>query len=251
MIEQFFTIILTSLYSFFGSLGVSIIVLTVLIKSLLIPLSVPSLKARDQMEKVKPELDKLKEKYKNKPKELRDAQTELYQKYNINPLSGCLPQIIMIVILIGLYRSLNSFLGNGEIDGMVINTHFLWMDLTQQDSTYILPIVAGVSQLFMSLMISPGAEVRDMVPNKSKKKEVQEQNKKEEDMADMAKSMQQQMIFIMPIMTAFIAVKFPSGLAVYWVVANLFGIVQQYFVSGWGGLGLYYQRLMLKIKNNH
>jgi YidC/Oxa1 family membrane protein insertase len=248
MIEQFFTIILTSLYSFIGDLGLSIVVLTILIRSLLIPFSLPGLKARSKMEKVKPELDKLKKKYKGKPKELKQAQAELYQKYNINPLSGCLPQIVMIVILIGLYRSLNSFLGNGEIDGLVINTRFLWMDLTQPDSTYVLPILAGVSQLFMSLMISPGAEVRDIVPNKSKKKEIQKKNEKEEDMADMAKNMQQQMIFIMPLMTAFIAARFPSGLAVYWVTANLFGIAQQYFVSGWGGLSLYYRRLMLKLR---
>lgn len=251
MIEQFFTIILTSLYSFIGDLGFSIIVLTILIKAILLPFSLPGLKTRDKMEKIKPELDKLKKKYKNNPKELKKAQTELYQKYNINPISGCLPQIVMIVILIGLYRSLNSFLGDGTVDGLVINTNFLWMDLTQPDSTYALPIIVGISQLLMALMMSPGAEVRDIVPNKSKKKDVQEENKKEEDMADMAKNMQQQMIFIMPLMTAFIAARFPSGLAVYWVVANLFGVVQQFFVSGWGGLGLYYKRLMLKIKSNN
>jgi len=59
--------------------------------------------------------------------------------------------------------------------------------------------------------------------------------------------MQQQMIFIMPLMTGFIASKFPSGLAVYWVVANIFGIVQQYFVSGFGGLSLYLQRIKKKL----
>lgn len=201
------------------------------------------------MKEIKPEVDKLKKKFKGKPKEFNKAQAELYKKYNINPLSGCLPQIVMIVILIGLYRSLTSFLENGVADGMVIDTTFLWLDLTQPDNTYILPVIAGLSQLFMALMISPGAEVRDIVPNKAKSKEVQEENKKEEDMADMAKNMQQQMIFLMPLMTAFIAARFPSGLAVYWVMANLFGIVQQYFVSGWGGLGLYYKRARLKLEH--
>lgn len=96
-------------------------------------------------------------------------------------------------------------------------------------------------------MLAPGAEVRDLVPNKSKNQVVKKENEKEEDMADMAKSMQQQMIFIMPLMTGFIASKFPSGLAVYWVVANIFGIVQQYFVSGFGGLSLYLQRIKKKL----
>jgi YidC/Oxa1 family membrane protein insertase len=96
-------------------------------------------------------------------------------------------------------------------------------------------------------MISPGSEVRDIVPNKAKSKKIQQENVKEEEMADMAKNMQQQMIYIMPLMTGFIASRFPSGLAVYWVVANLFGIVQQYFVSGWGGISLYLKRAKLKL----
>lgn len=231
----------------FGGLGISIVVMTLLIRALLLPFSLPSLKAREKMEKVKPEIDKLKKKYKNNPKELKKAQAELYQRYNINPLSGCLPQIVMVVILIGLYRSLNSFLENGVIDGVVISTEFLWLDLTKPDNTFVLPVLAGVSQLFMSLMISPGSEVRDIVPNKAKSKKTQQANVKEEEMADMAKNMQQQMIYIMPLMTGFIASRFPSGLAVYWVVANLFGIVQQYFVSGWGGVSLYLKRAKLKL----
>ncbi len=247
MLENFFTILLSSLYSVFGNLGVSIVVMTLLIRALLLPFSLPSLKAREKMEKVRPEIDKLKKKFKNNPKELKKAQAELYQKYNINPLSGCLPQIVMVVILIGLYRSLNSFLENGVIDGVVISTEFLWLDLTVPDSTFVLPVLAGVSQLLMSLMISPGSEVRDIVPNKAKSKKIQQENVKEEEMADMAKNMQQQMIYIMPLMTGFIASRFPSGLAVYWVVANLFGIVQQYFVSGWGGISLYLKRAKLKL----
>ena len=245
MLEQFFILILTSLYSIFNDLGVSIVAMTVLIKSLLIPISIPSMKAQKKMGDLQPKLSKLKKKFKDKPKELQQAQVDLYKKYNINPLSGCLPQIVMIIILIGLYRALNTFLDNGTIDGVVINTRFLWMDLTQPDSTYVLPILAGVSQLIMSLMISPGGEVRDIVPNESRSKKIQQKNKEEEDTAEMAKSMQKQMIFLMPFMTAFIATRFPSGLAVYWVMANIFSLVQQYFVSGPGGLVTYWQRAKL------
>lgn len=245
MIEQVFTIILTSLYSLVGNLGLSIILMTLLIKSLLIPASLPSLKAQKKMTAITPELEKLKKKHKKDPKSLQQAQIELYKKYNVNPLAGCLPQIVMIVILIGLYRSLNSFLDNGVVGGIVVDPSFLWLNLTKPDQTYILPILAGISQLILSLMISPGGEVRDMVPNKSKNKKIQEKNKAEEDTASMARNMQRQMIFLMPFMTAFIAAKFPSGLAVYWVVANIFALVQQYFVSGLGGLKTYWNRSIL------
>lgn len=200
------------------------------------------------MKKLAPKIEKMKMKFKGDPKGLQQAQVELYKKYNVNPLAGCLPQIVMIVILVGLYRSLNTLLGNGVIDGLAVETSFLWLNLTQPDSSYVLPVLAGLSQLILSLMISPGAEVRDIVPNKSKLKKVQKKNEEEEGMASMAKNMQQQMVFIMPFMTAFIASRFPSGLAVYWVVANIFTIVQQYFISGLGGLSKYWNRALLVVR---
>ncbi len=245
MLEQFFTAVLVSLHSYLGNLGWSIVAMTLLIKSALLPFSLKSLKAQNKIKKLSPKLEKLKQKFKKDPKGLQKAQAELYQKYNVNPLSGCLPQIAMIIIILGLYRSLNSFLGNGAVDGMSVNPMFFWLNLTEPDQTYIMPILAGFSQLIMSLMISPGGEVRDVVPNKSKKKKIRDENKEEEDMASMAQSMQQQMIFIMPFMTAFIATRLPSGLAVYWILANVFSIVQQYFVSGLGGLKKYWIRAQL------
>jgi YidC/Oxa1 family membrane protein insertase len=88
------------------------------------------------------------------------------------------------------------------------------------------------------------------VPNKSKNKNVKAANEKEENTAEMAAAMQQQMIFVMPIIMVVIAAQFPSGLALYWVVSNIFTIGQQYFVSGWGGLIVYYQRLVNKYGKN-
>ena len=128
-----------------------------------------------------------------------------------------------------------------------MNLEFLWFNLSQNDTTYVLPVLAGLTQFILSLMIAPGGEVRDIVPNKSKNKKVKKANEKEEDKAEMAASMQQQMIFVMPIIMGVIAARFPSGLALYWVVSNAFNIGQQYFVSGWGGLTTYYQRLLIKI----
>lgn len=248
MFEQFFNIILTSLYSVIGDLGLSIVAMTLLIRSLLLPISLPSLKAQKKIRKIQPQLEKLKKKHKKNPKAMQQAQKELYKKYNVNPLAGCLPQIFKIIILLGLYRALTSFLGNGVADGLVINPHFLWLDLTQPDSTYIFPILVGAIQFLLALMLSPGAEVRDIVPNKASSEKLKKENEKEENTAEMAKAMQKQMVFMMPVMTAFIATRLPAGMAVYWVTTNLYSIIQQYFISGWGGLETYWQRITGKLK---
>ena len=150
--------------------------------------------------------------------------------------------------MIFLYRALITFLGDTTHQGIDIKTTFFWMDLSLPDPKFILPVLAAGSQFILSLMLAPGAEVRDIVPNDSKLKKVKEANEKEEDTAEMAQSMQRQMMFIMPIMTGFIALKFPSGLALYWVASTVFSVVQQYFVSGPGGLTLYIERFLNKVK---
>ncbi len=177
------------------------------------------------------------------------AQIELYKKYNVNPLSGCLPQIGQLFFLILLYQVMVEFLNTPEINGIIINTNFLWMNLAKTDTLYILPVLAGVTQLILSLMVAPGGEVPDLVPNDSNKKAVIKANEKEEGMADMAATMQKQMIFMMPVMTGFIAIGFPSGLGLYWVATTVFSIVQQYFSTGWGGLPIYWQRARTFLAN--
>jgi len=169
---------------------------------------------------------------------------ELYKTHNINPLSGCLPQVVQIVLLIVLYRVLVSFVSKSEFDGVTLNPIFFWLNLTKPDQFFILPVLAGLTQLFLSLMILPGGETPDVIPNDVKTKKLKEENKKEEDTADMAAAMQKQMLFIMPVMTAFIAVRFPSGLALYWVASTVFSIVQQYFITGLGGIAIYSGRVV-------
>lgn len=231
------------LYQFTGNLGSALILFTVIIRSAMFPITLSSLKAANNIKKLQPELKELQKKHKDDKPAMQQAQMELYKKYNINPLAGCLPQILQIGVLILLYRVLVDFLGKSEIHGIVINTNFLGLQLNHPDPTYILPVLAGLTQLLLSLMIAPGAEQKDIVPNKSKKQKVQKENKKEEDFAEMAQTMQQQMLFIMPVMTGILALQFPAGLSLYWVATTLFSIGQQWYVSGWGGITLYYQRL--------
>jgi YidC/Oxa1 family membrane protein insertase len=238
---------LIELMTLTGSLGAAIIIFTIVLRSILLPLTLPSLKAQNKMRELKPEIDALKKKHGKDKKAFQQSQVELYQKYNVNPLAGCLPQLAQIAVLIVLYHALITFLGESVYNGVQLVTHFLWLDLTIPDKLFILPVIAGVSQLILSLMIAPGGEVKDTVPNDSKSKKVQKANEKEEDMAEMAASMQQQMIFIMPFMTVFIATQFPSGLALYWVITTIFSIIQQYFLSGPGGLVTYFERAKITI----
>jgi len=231
-----------------GNLGYSIIIFTFLIRSALLPLTLPSLKASEKMRKLQPEIKDLQKKHKKDKQALQKAQMELYKKYNVNPLAGCIPQLAQLGVLIILYRVLIDFLKEPSINGIIVNPHFFWLNLSIPDSMYILPVLAALSQLILSLMIAPGAETRDVIPNKSKKLKIIKENKKEENTADMAQSMQQQMLFIMPLMTGFIALRFPSGLALYWVATTIFSIGQQIHISGLGGLETYYKRALTFIE---
>ncbi|MBW7955111.1 membrane protein insertase YidC [Patescibacteria group bacterium] len=242
LINQVLLEFLVQLHQITGGLGLAILAFTAIVRLLLVPLSLPGMKSQKKMREIQPELKKLKDIHGKDKQALQVAQMELYKKHNINPLSGCLPQIVQIVLLIVLYHVLSVFVGTNEVNGVTLNPDFLWLNLTQPDSLFILPVLAGLTQLILSLMILPGGETPDVIPNDAKTKKLKEENKKEEDAAEMAAAMQKQMLFIMPVMTAFIAIRFPSGLALYWVASTVFSIVQQYFTTGWGGVTLYAKR---------
>lgn len=214
---------------FGGNLGLSIIAITLITKIILLPLVVPSLRSAKKMQDLKPELDRLKSKHTDKAA-LQQAQVALYKERGINPAAGCLPQIFQIIILISLYQVFMYFLKQSSVGGTVLNPYFLYLDLTKPDRTYIMPILAGVSQLVFSLMMQSGIESHVHNPKKKDEK------KKEENSLEMASSMQKQMIYMMPLMTVIISLNFQSGLVLYWVISTVFSLVQQYFFSGWGGL---------------
>lgn len=222
---------------FQGSFGFAIIALTLLIRTVLIPLSLPSMKSAQKIKLLKPDLDKLKKKHAKDKKTLQQEQLKLYQQHGVNPAAGCLPTIAQFAILIALYRVFIDFINKGSIDSQTINMQFLWLDLSKPDPLYILPILAVISQFVLSKMIMGGREHHTSKDLKKTKKELQKKDKKkEESTLEMGETIQQQMLYIMPVMTGFIALRFPSGLALYWVITTVFSTVQQYFVSGPGEL---------------
>lgn len=241
--------ILTAIYQLTGSLGFSIILLTIFIRTVLLPVMLPSVRGMKKQRDIQPELDKLKKKYKYDQKVLAKKQMELFKKHGINPASGCLTQIVMITVLIALYSVIRKFSDSFDIIEMnkllyftflkfdtseVVETMFLYFDLAKPDPLYIIPILAGIFQFISSKMMQPYSKVGSKAAKKTPDKK-----------DDMAYNMQTQMLYLMPIMTVIIGVKLPAGAALYILVTTIFSIVQYYFVSGWGGLKPWLVKLSL------
>ncbi len=237
------------LYRNIGDFGLSIIAFTCIVRVILAPLSVPAIKSQKKIQNLKPELDKLKKQFGHDKKKHQEEQMKLYQLHKINPAAGCIPYLLQFIVLIALYQVLNTFLNTKEISGLTINTLFLGFDLAKPDKTYILPILAGVTQLVLSLMILPGVETHNLVPDNAKSKKIQELNKKEEGVQDMAEAMQKQMVFMMPVVTGIATLSFPAGLGMYWVVSTIFSIGQQWIISGPGGLFIFSRQAMQWVRN--
>lgn len=204
----------------FQNLGLAIVALTLLVRGILVPLTIPSLRSAKKMQDLRPKMDEIKKRYGEDKKKLQEEQLKLYKEHGINPAAGCLPNVIQIVILIALYYAFMNTLNQGNL-----NTQFLIWDLAKRDQYGVLPILAGVTQLLLSKMMMPALEKH---PEKTVKKEAS--------LEDTMYSMQSQMLYLFPIMTVVIGWQFPSGLVLYWLITTLFSLVQQYFVSGLGGL---------------
>jgi len=215
--------LLVELYKLFGNFGLAILGLTALTRGALMPVSISSLGAAKKMSKLKPKLDELSKKHKKDKQRLASEQMKLYREHGVNPAGGCLPMILQFVILIALYQVFIHFLRGGKIDGVEVNMSFMWLNLAKPDPFFILPLLAGASQFFVSFLMM----------SKEQRKEVfrfgggEDKPMKEE----MGAAMQKQMALFMPLMTVFIAWRLPSGLALYWVATSLFSLGQQIYVN--------------------
>lgn len=231
-------------YRLFGNLGLAIIVMTVVLRLLLLPLTLPSLKATQKIKELAPELEKLKKKFGKDKQAFAKAQLDLYKKHGANPAAGCLPQIVQLVVLIAFFQAFNQVLrGEGDIitrlnevlypalqftESALVNTRFLWLELTQPDTfminTFKLPglflIGAAVTQLISSKM---------MAPTIKKEEKIAEKTPSETD--DLAVTMQKQMTYLFPFMTIVIGYTFPSGLVLYWLMFSLTTVIQQLLLN--------------------
>jgi YidC/Oxa1 family membrane protein insertase len=232
--------LLIGFYHLTGSLGWALIIMTILTRAIVLPLVLPSIKTMKKQRDLQPQLEEIKKKYKYDKQKQTEMQMALFKEHGINPASGCLSQIAMIVILIALYNVINRFAIHADINtinsllyfdflkltpGSTLNVNFGYMNLTKADPYFVLATLAGLFQLIAAKMMMPYI------------KEAEKDAEKTEGKADdIAFQMQQQSLYMMPIMNFIISVKLPAGVALYIVVTTLFSVFQTYFTSGLGGL---------------
>ena len=180
-----------------GNFGIDIIILSILIKIIFLPLTQISFKSMKGMQKVQPEMNRLREVYKNDKARLQQEIMLLYKRRRINPLSGCLPMVIQIPVFIALYNVLqNTF-------EMRHAPFFLWIqDLSAKDPIYFTPLLMGATMVIQQKMTPTAAD-----PAQAK------------------------MFMLMPVMFTFLFLSFPSGLVLYWLVTNVLSIAHQYYLN--------------------
>jgi YidC/Oxa1 family membrane protein insertase len=217
--------LLVFVYQYVPDIGATIIILTILIRLVLLPSFHKSMKHQRALQALQPKMQEIKEKYKDDQQRQAAAMMELYKVHKVNPLSSCLPILIQLPLLIGLYRVFMQSLNGDELQGLYsfiqnpghIDTMFLgWIDLAAKHN-YIMAAVAAILQFIQTRMTMK----KNAADNASVKGDVA---------ADTAKMMQSYMLYLLPAMTFFFGVQFPAGLALYWIVTTLFGIAQQYYI---------------------
>lgn len=203
-------------------LGIAIILLTIIIKLILLPLSKKSLKSQKALQDLQPKIDEIKKKYANKKEEMGKAMMKLYKENKVNPFSSCLPLIIQLPFLFAVFRVFRNGFDDGSLNLVysfiarpeAVNSISLgFLDLSQRSIP--LAILAGIAQFWQSKMMI------------AKKPQVKTPGAKDENMMTM---MNKQMLYFMPALTVFIAMSFPAGLALYWLVTTLLTGLQQVYL---------------------
>lgn len=242
------------------NLGLAIIGFSFFLRLILYPLTKPYLESMKKMKKYAPALEKIKSKYKDDKMKQAQAQADFYKDKGIKPGAGCLPYLLQIVILIAFFRvftkalvpDADPTLTFNELlyeplkfaDGAKLNTNFLYMDISRPDVFEIpwlpipipgpLLIITAIVQLISSKIMMPYEKVSEKVAEKT------------EGVADdFQTAMQKSMVYTYPFITLVIGTRFPSGLALYWLVFSLSQAYVQYKSQGLGGLKPFFEKLGL------
>jgi len=217
---------------FFSSFGIAIIALVIIVRLLMTPLTLKQLHSTRAMQALQPKMKELQKKYGKDKDKLKQEISKLYKESGVSPL-GCLwPLLIQLPIWIALYRSVLQLAAATPEDLMGLSSklyswsavhhavpldpNFLWLNLAQPDvppyGYFILPVLVAASMWVLQKMST--------VPSTDPQQQ----------------SMGKMMIWMMPLLFGFMTLMFPSGLALFWLVSNIIGIVTQYFITGWGSL---------------
>jgi len=180
------------------SYGLAIIFLTIIIKLVLYPLTAKQIASTKAMSAMQPKMKALQEKYKNDKVMLNQKLSELYKQEGVNPLAGCLPLLVQMPILIGIFYGIRDFQYAGH-------STFLWMkSIADADPYYILPVLSALTTFIQTKQTMPATSDGGAGAAQGKV-----------------------MLYFMPIFIGYISISFPAGLVLYWVVMNIMQILQQ------------------------
>ncbi|MGA0361847.1 MAG: membrane protein insertase YidC [bacterium] len=187
------------IFGYVGNYGIAIIILTIIVRLLLFPLTYKGMKGMKRMQQLAPRMKKIQEKYKDNREKLNQEMMELYRKNKVNPLGGCLPLLLQIPVFIALYSALSGAVELRHAPFM------LWLsDMSAPDGLGITPILMGVS-LYFQQKLTPTAATMD--------------------------PMQQKIMQYLPLVFTIFTFTFPAGLTLYWLTSNLLSIAQQQFLN--------------------
>ena len=206
-----------------GQFGVAIILFTVLLRLVTIPFTLRQLQSTRAMQEIQPRMQEIQKKYKD-PKRRQEETMKLYRESGVNPLGCFMPMAIQMLVFIALYRAL-AFVVGGSPESVVnlseriypwtylsqsvpLEQSFLWLELGQSDSTFILPLLVGVSTYVQTRLAATPATTPQQ------------------------QQQQQMMTWMMPLVLVWITMALPSGVGVYWVVSNIFSVFASYWVYG-------------------
>lgn len=215
---EWMTLLLKWLYGIsdligYPSYGLAIIFLTIIIKTIIYPLTWKQMKSMRQTVEIQPKVQEIQKKYKNNPEKLNKEMMELYQKNNVNPMGGCLPLLVQLPIFYVLYRTLFSFSNYISDPSQAL---FLGIDITLNNNILLALLAGGTT--FIQTKIA--TKTTPTMPN----------NKKS-NAPDPTQTTQKTMLYVMPFFMGYISYTVPSGLALYFFTMNIVTIIQQLYIN--------------------
>ena len=197
--------LLSWLYELIGSYGIALIIVTVIVKLCLYPVYAKSIKSTMKMTEVQPKIQEIQQKYAKDRELMNEKMTELYKEEGVSMYGGCLPMVVQMIVIMGLFALLRNPMAYIDSDSMLFAIHepFLWIQDLAQPDKWILPIMAAVATFIATLM---------------------SQNATAGANAQQTKMMNSIMKYFFPIMILWMARSYPAGLAIYWFGSQLIQI---------------------------
>ncbi|AIQ50088.1 membrane protein [Paenibacillus sp. FSL R7-0273] len=198
-VVYYFAIALDTFAKWFnGQYGLAVLVMVIIVRTLILPLTMKQVKSSRAMQAIQPELQKIQKKYKDQPEKVQQETMRLFQENKVNPMAGCLPLIVQMPIFIALY---NSIYYNPDLR----EHSFLWLQLGEPDKLFILPLLAAATTFLQTRMMTKMNPIQQQGP-------------------------MQFMMMVYPVLIFIMSYNFPAALPLYWVYSNVYTIIQNYFL---------------------